>query len=428
MKLHKTLILWGMALSYFVIPSLIYAQPTQLMIEDSVRLALTHSPAVKAAEAETRKISWLIKENQSAYLPTLSANYLQSKNHPSTVDLPSNSRSSFLEAKTTLYSGGLNEGLIAQSQDLYTGAHYNLAYTKQQVISNTYLAYYNVLQSEKNVDLADEAVQRLTQHLVIVEAQYAEGIVIKSDVLRTEVELAQAKQNHSKVQNAYKLASSQFITLLGLPADQDIALADTNEEKVYDGSISQAVQNALAHRADLKKVYQEEKAAAHGIQIAQSGHLPSVNLSIKKGWNNQEETVNPWSIQVAVDFNIFDGNKTKAKIKQAEWETTKNNEFLKEKIEQVTLETKEAYFNMHNARTAVDIASQVVAKAEEDYTIVQVRYQAGVGSNLDVIDSQGTLTSAKLNYTNARYDYNKYSIQLAQAMGTFTEEDNDDKE
>jgi outer membrane protein TolC len=150
-------------------------------------------------------------------------------------------------------------------------------------------------------------------------------------------------------------------------------------------------------------------------------------LSLKKEWQNQEAATNPWSAQVDVSFNIFDGNKTKSKIKQAEWEIAKTQELLQQKIEQVTLEIKEAYFNLQNARTAVDIASQVVTKAEEDYAIAQVRYQSGIGSNLDVIDSQGALTSAKLNYTNARYDYNKYSIQLAQAMGTITEEDIHDK-
>lgn len=428
MKLNKTLILCGIALISCGMPSLMYAQPSQLTIADSIRLALTHSPAVKAAEAETAKRSWAIKENQSGYLPILSANHLQNQNHPSTADSLSSSRSTFIEAKTTLYSGGLNEGLVAQAKELYTGAQYNLAYTRQQVITNTYLAYYNVLQAEKNVALAEEAVQRLAQHLSIVESQYAEGIVIKSDVLRTEVELAQAKQNHSKSQNAYKLASSQLITLLGLPNDQDITLTDTGETTGYDGSISQVMQRALAHRTDLKQIYQEEKAARRDIQIAKSGHLPSVSLSIKKEWQNQNDSANPWSTQVAVSFNVFDGSKTKAKIKQAEWETVKTNELLQQKIEQITLETKEAYFNMHNARTAVDIASQVVAKAEEDYSIAQIRYQAGVGSNLDVIDSQGALTSAKLNYTNARYDYNKYSVQLAQAMGTITEDDTNDKE
>lgn len=428
MKLHKTLILWGMALIFCAIPNLMFAQPAQLTIADSVRLALTHSPAIKGAEAEIAKTSWLIKENQSAYLPTLSANHLQSQNHPGAADSPSNSRSTSLEAKTTLYSGGLNEGLVAQAKESYIGAQYNLANTRQQVITNTYLAYYNVLQAEKNVALADEAVQRLTQHLFIVQAQYDEGTVIKSDVLRTEVELAQAKQNHNKAQNAYKLASSQFITLLGLPAEQDISLADLDKTSAYDGSAAQAIQTALTHRTDLKQIYQEEKAARCGIQIAKSGHLPTVSLSLKKEWENQESSANPWSAQLNVAFNLFDGSKTKAKIKQTEWETTKSHELLQQKIEQVTLETQEAYFNMNNARTTVDIASQVVAKAEEDYAIAQVRYQAGVGSNLDVIDAQGALTSAKLNYTNARYDYNKYSIQLAQAMGTITEEETHDKE
>ncbi|WP_371362366.1 Outer membrane protein TolC [Sporomusa rhizae] len=428
MNLNKTLILCGITLIFFSMPCLMYAQPAQLTIADSIRLALIHSPAIKAAEAEAEKASWLIKENRSAYLPTLSANHTQSKNHPGSADLPANSRSSFLESKTTLYSGGLNEGLVAQAKELNSGAQYNLAYTKQQIITNTYLTYYNVLQAEKNVALADESVQRLTQHLSIVQAQYDEGTVIKSDVLRTEVELAQAKQDRSKSQNAYNLAISHFITLLGLPADHTVSLADIGETSAYDGSVAQAIQTALAHRTDLKQIHQEEKAAQYGIQIAKSGNLPTVSLSLKKEWQNQESSTNPWSAQLSVAFNLFDGNKTKAQVRRAEWETTKTRELLQQKIEQVTLETKEAYFNMQNARTAVDIASQVVAKAEEDYTIAQVRYQAGVGSNLDVIDSQGALTSAKLNYTNARYDYNKYSVQLAQAIGTITEEKPYDKE
>lgn len=421
MNLKKKLLLWGLSFIYCAIPSLSYAQSIQLTTEDSIRLALIHSPAVKAAEAEVGKSEWLIKENQANNLPKLSANHVQTQNHPDGADSVANSRSSFFEATTTLYSGGLNEGLVAQAKELYLGTKYQLARTKQQVITNTYLNYYNVLQAEKNVALAEESVKRLTHHLSIVEAQYEEGTVIKSDVLRTEVELAQAKQNHSKAQNAYKLASSQFITLLGLPADQTITLADNGIITAYEGSTALAIQAALTNRTDLKQTYQEEKAAKQGIQIAKSGQLPTVNLSLKKEWQNQKDSTNPWSTQIAVSFNVFDGSKTKSKIKQAEWEITKNHELLQQKVEQVTLETKEAYFNLQNARTALDIASQVVAKAEEDYEIAQIRYQSGLGTNLEVIDSQGALTSAKLNYTNARYDYNKYNIQLAQAMGTITE-------
>lgn len=409
-----------MALIFCSLPILSLAQPAQLTIADSVRLALAHSPAVKAAAAETARRSWLVKENQAANLPTLSATHNQNQNHPGTVDSPANSHATSLEARMTLYNGGLIEGNIAQTKELYTGAQHTLAYTRQQVITNTYLAYYNVLQAEKNMVLADEAVQRLTQHLAVVNAQYADGIVIKSDVLRTEVELAQAKQTFSNSQNAYKLASSRFITLLGLPADQDIALTEIGEPSAYDNSIDQAVQTALTQRTDLKQTYQDGKAAEQGIPIAKSGHLPTVSLSLTKDWQSRDSATDPLSTQLTVSFNLFDGNKTNARIKQAEEELIRTNEVYTQKAEQVTLETKEAYFNLHNARTAADIASQVVAKAEEDYAIAKVRYQSGVGDNLDVIDSQVALTTAKLNYTNARYDCHKYSVQLAQAMGTIT--------
>lgn len=429
MKLKKMLIVGSMTLAFCGMPNFIYAQPPQLTIADSIRLALTHSPAIKAAEAETAKASWLIKENQSAYSPVLSANHMQTRNYSGAADSPADSRASFIEAKAILYSGGLNEGLTAQAKELYTSAQHHLTYTRQQVITNTYLTYYTVLQAEKNVGLANEAVERLNQHLSVVEAQYTEGTVIKSDVLRTEVELAQAKQNYSKAQNAYRLATSHFNTLLGLPAGQDITLADTGKVFAYEGPVAQAIQTALMQRADLKQVRQEEKAAQQGIQIAKSGQLPTVSLSLKKDWQNQAVPANPLSAQVALSFNVFDGSKTKAKIKQTEWETSQKRELLQQKTEQVMLETQEAYFNMQNARTDLDIASQVVAKAEEDYAIAQVRYQSGIGINLDVMDSQGALTTAKLNYSNARYDYNKYTIQLAQAMGTITEDESyNDKE
>ena len=307
-----------------------------------------------------------------------------------------------------MYSGGLNEGLAEQAKALYSSAQYSFSNIKTQTIANTYFAYYDVLQAEKNVALADDAVLRLSKHLSVVEAQYAEGIVIKSDLLRTEVELAQMKQNLSKAQNDCKMARSRFIMLLGLSDDQDIVLADLPTETVYDGLLSQAVAIALTHRMDLQQAYQEKEAAWSGVKIAQSGRLPAVSLSLKQAWQNQEQVSNLWSAQLMVSVNVFDGGSTTAKINQAEWETRNKQALLRQKQEQITMEIKEAYFNMQNAKTALAIASQVVNKAEEDCLIAQVRYQAGVGSNLDVIDAQGALTTAKLNHINSRYDYNKY--------------------
>ncbi len=421
MKEKRRRLSWALALLFYLMPQVAQGHPQVLTIGESIRLALGHSPVIKSAEAELEKRAWSVKENKSAYLPNLSAAYLQSRNHTDTLTAAGNTRSTTLEAKTTLYSGGFNEGMVEQAKESYSGAGYALIHARQQVIANTYLAYYGILQAEKNVGLAADAVQRLSEHLSIVQAQYAEGLVIKSDVLRTEVELAQARQNQSRAENACRLACSQFAILLGLPDDQEIRLDEVAGMETYGGSISQAVQSALSHRADLRQALQEKKAAQSGVQIARSGYLPNVTLSLKKEWQKQESETGAWSAQMAVSFNLFDGDKTRAKIGQAQEESVKAGALSKQKEEQIMFETKEAYFNMQNARTAVEIASQVIAKAEEDYLIAQVRYQAGVGSNLDVIDANAALTAAKLNHVNARYDYSKYNVQLAQAMGVITE-------
>lgn len=418
----KKFFLWGkIAILILAIPTTTYAQPMQLTATDSIHLALQHSPTLKIANAETSKYDFAIAENRANFLPKLTADYTQSNNHSESSGSEKHSSTS-INATTILYSGGLNEALVAQAKELYSGAKYQLDYTKQQVITDTYLNYYNILQAKKNISLAEESVQRLTQHLYIVKAQFQEGAVTKSDVLRTEVELAQAKQNLSKAQNSCKLANIHLLTLLGLPLNQEISLSEPGTTSFYEGSSDLAIKIALLNRADLKQYRQNEKAALQNVKISQSGNLPTISLELKKDWPSQQNYTKQLSAQITVSFNVFDGGKTKSKISQANYELLKTNELFQQKAEQISLETQETYFNLQNSRTALDIASQVVNKAEEDYEIALVRYQAGIGTNLDVIDSQGALTSAKLNYANARYDYIKYNIQLSQAIGTIRED------
>lgn len=423
MKIKRIGLLLGLlAVVHSCVLGSVSAQGLTLSLQASVQQALAHSPALKTAQAEAEKAGWLITEHQANQLPFVSANYTESQSRPVGEGLSNPNRSSSLEAKTTLYSGGLNEGMVAQAKAAAAAATAHRQYVAQQVITETYLAYYTVLQAQQGIELAEEAVTRLSQHMAVVQAQYEEGTAIKSDVLRTEVELAQAKQNHSKAQNFYKLKHSQLLTLLGLAMDTELVLQDKEPVKAYEGSVQAAVARAFLYRLDLQEQQQNQKAAQYGVAIAQSGYLPTVSLSVKKDWQNQKGTADPLTAQVGVSFTVFDGQRTKAKIKQAEWESRKGEERLQAIKEQITTETQEAYFNQQDAYTALAIASQVVSKAQEDYEIAQVRYQAGLGTNLDVIDSQGALTSAQRNYTNARYDYNKYSIQLAKAMGTIEED------
>ena len=114
---------------------------------------------------------------------------------------------------------------------------------------------------------------------------------------------------------------------------------------------------------------------------------------------------------------MFDNNVTRAQIKQAEVAMMKTMEQEQQKKDSIQLEVRQAYLNMNEAEQCIQTSKVSVEKAQEDFKIAQVRYSAGVGTNLDVIDAQVALTSAQTNYIQSLYDYNTSKANLDKAMG-----------
>jgi len=95
----------------------------------------------------------------------------------------------------------------------------------------------------------------------------------------------------------------------------------------------------------------------------------------------------------------------------------KQTEQARQSRDSVQLEVRQAFLNMKEAEKRIETSKVAVDKAEEDFKIAQVRYSAGVGTNLDVIDAQLALTQAKTNNIQALYDYNTSKAKLDKAMG-----------
>ena len=83
----------------------------------------------------------------------------------------------------------------------------------------------------------------------------------------------------------------------------------------------------------------------------------------------------------------------------------------------IRLEVQSSYLNLREAEKRIETARVAVDKAEEDFKIAQIRYSAGVGTNLDVLDSQVALTQANNNFVQALYDYNTSKVKLEGSMG-----------
>jgi outer membrane protein len=415
----------AVACGYMLLSAVAFAAPVELSLEDSINLALQNNPTLKIAVSEQDKASWALREAQAGQGPTLGFEHrdARAKSAPSTINptpTPTNDFNNTVRLSLPLYSGGKVDGAIGQAKYGLKSADLGVAETRQQLKLDATTAYFNLLQTRNLLQVRQESVDNLAAHLKNVQAQYDVGTVAKSDVLRSEVELADAQQNLIIAQNNYDLAMANLNNVVGLPLDTDIKL---KEELKYEQSkltLNDGVKFAMQYRPDILQAEYSLQGAKEGVKVARSGFLPAVSLVGSNNWTDDRfpgSKNSNWSVYVTASLTLFDTNLTLSKVKEAESSVVKADQQYRQTKDNVSLEVRQSYLSMKEAEKRIDTSKVAVAKAEEDFSIAQVRYNAGVGTNLDVIDAQLALAQAKTNYIQALYDYNTSKAKLDKAMG-----------
>lgn len=332
----------------------------------------------------------------------------------------SNNHSNTISASIPIYTGGKLSGTIDQAKANYK--YYLVGEQKayndmRETVTNS---YYGMLQADNVQNLSRESVNRLEEHLKNVKAQYDVGVVAKVDVLRSEVELADAQQTLIQAENAYHIAEATLNKIVGLPMDTTLKLQDSMQYTPYDNDMKYCLDYAAEHRPDLEQARQNVEAAKGALKVARSGYMPQVSASASQNWNDTnwpgDENGN-WSVGVGISMNIFDTGVTLSKIHGAEADLAKAEESYRDAVDSIMLEVRSTYLNLREAEKRIKTTEVAVAKAEEDYHIAQVRYMAGVGTNTDVLDAQVALTDAQNNYVQSLYDYNTSKTSLETAIG-----------
>ncbi|MCX7780163.1 MAG: TolC family protein [Negativicutes bacterium] len=391
------------------------AAPVELSLAESVALALRNNPAVKIAEAEKAKAKGSLTEQRGGLLrPTIDFSHSEIETKTGAGEGSKNT----LSLGLPLYTGGAKEGAIEQAKINAAKAAIGVEKTRQQVKLDATAAYFGLLQARNLVQLNQESVDRLAAHLKNVKLQYEVGTVAKTDVLRSEVELANAEQNLIKAQNAYNLAVAKLNNVAGMPLDTAIAVKEELQYVPYTLTLEDSIKYALVKRPDVLQADLGVDAAKEGRRIAKSGHMPKLTLGGTQSWNDiPGANDSDWSVNLTASINVFDSAVTHGKVKQAEASLEQAAEQARQTKDAVQLEVRSEYLNMKEAEKRIETSKVAVDKAEEDYKIAQVRYTAGVGTNLDVMDAQVALTQAKTNYVQALYDYNTSKAKLEKAMG-----------
>lgn len=433
-KFSKRLLLLSAALTLFMSQSAFAGETVELNLEDAMQRAFNTNPAITIAGYErdsarasynaARNSRWISISGTHSTQRSGYDDYHQVKNNITGILSLSkeigNVHANSLTASMPIFTGGKLNGTIKQAKAGYLISEQGLQKAYNDMRSTVTNGYFDMLQADNMQKLGRESVDRLADHLKNVEAQYEVGVVAKVDVLRSQVELANAKQSLIKAENAYQIAEANLNKIVGLPMDTQLKLDNILVYTPYDNDMQYCLDYAAKHRPELEQAKQQVEAAKGALRVAISGHMPQVAATASQSWKDSnwpgDENGN-WGVGVTVSMNIFDSGVTVSKIHGAEADLAKAHETYRDTVDAVNLDVRSNYLNLREAEKRIDTTKLAVSQAEEDYRIAQLRYMNGVGTNTDVLDAQVALTDAKTNYLQAMYDYNTCKTNLETAIG-----------
>ena len=396
-----------------------------LTLDQAVQLALTNNPSGKIAVFDFEAAKGALTAARSYRWPTINATHRDSRTlAPSTEREPNpvatDNYSNSISLSWILWSGNKIESQISQAKLSMDSSQWGIAAARQLLKYNATDAYFKFMAARDAVKLAQESVARLERYLQDVKLQFDVGVVAKVDVLRSEVELAKAKQTLIEAQNTYDIIMANLNNVMGLPLTTELKVKGDLSYAKFEQDLAVCVDLALRQRPEIFQYSDAAKSAQEGITVAKAGYLPTVSATYTNGWSNTNFPGGAnynWTVYLTTSWTFLDSGLTAGNVKKAVETYHKAQEQLRQTVDSVQLEVRSTYLSLKSAEQSIQTSSAAVGLAEEDYGIKVIRYQAGVGTNLDVLDAQVALTTAKNNYLKAMYEYNNYRSKLDKSMG-----------
>lgn len=420
----------------------------QEMVEDNryaidlaqcIDRALAFNPQIRQAEQSVMEAMGSSKETRSIAFPqaSISGNYTRIDDSSfESFDTPMGPVT-FGQAESWQVGPRITQVLFAGGQ---VRASVNIAgilddvavADYERVVADTLLkvktAYYDVLLARANIDVREQTIDLLEEQRRTTNERVQAGSAPRFDLLRADVELANAKPPLIRARNDYVLAHDRLANLLAIGVEErgsGSASKSLNVEgnfnlPVETEDLDEAIRDALETRPEILALERQIDIQKERLAIARGNHWPEIAAFGNYTWQSgqiNEDIYHGWTAGLQATWDIFNGFQTRGKIEQALAQLEKAKISLEDNRRQIELEVRAAHADIEAAIELLEASMQNVSTAEESVRLSQVRYTSGVGTQLEVLDAQVALTEAKTNVVFAQYTYHVAKAALLKARG-----------
>jgi outer membrane protein TolC len=422
------------------LPLVVFAQSktdTVVTLKQCVEFALRNQPAVRQASIDEQINERNIRISLADWLPQITSSngydhYFQgSPITGTTVPVGSPSISEFsslgLQASQVIYN---NEVLEAAKAAKYSRLYYkqNTVSSQINVVSDVSKAFFDVLLSQKQLDILNEDIIRLQRSLKDAFNRYQAGVSDKTDYKQATISLNNSIATRKQTAEAINSKEAYLKQIMGIDRNHNLVLSydSTRYEKESYIDTNQALN--VNNRIEYRLLQTQKNLDIINVNYYRWGFLPSIsavgsyNLYYESNkLSNLYSNAFPTSYAgLTLAFPIFTGTKRLQNVSKARLQVNRSDLDIENSANTINTEFVQALASYKSNYISMQLNKQNVDLAKDVYKVVSLQYREGVKIYLDVIVAQSDLRTAELNYYNSLFQVLSSKIDLEKALGILT--------
>jgi len=422
-------------------------EPTPLSLPEAVRTTLANNPLHKAALADAKASAAGVREAKAPMLPKVTfAENFTGGNNPVFVfgtklqqqvftaqdfalnqlnrPAPIGNYASRFSGQWNLFDSTQSWKALDRAKYLSFAANEQLNRTDQELVFQTVQAYYGVLLTQKQVQVAEDAAKTVEAIEQQSKARVESGMAVDSDLLSAQVQASARQQELIERRNELALARTRLALVMGTGADAAYQPKEALEERSLPApDMNQLEKTALEKRPDLKRSDWERQAQEKSVGMAKAAFGPRLNAF--GSWQEDSHAVgwtgaNNWVAGAELQFDLFEGGAKRAALAREEAMQERAAAGYAGYQDAVRLDVRTAYYQFDAAQKQVQVARNAIAQADESLRINQNRYEGGLSTVTDLLRVEESAHRAKADYWEAVYRMNSSYAGVELATGTLT--------
>ena len=328
-----------------------------------------------------------------------------------------------------LYTSGSRTASIRSAKEQVRYDQLGVEIAAEQLRLDVSSDYYNLQSADQQVRIYQAAVVNAQASLRDAQAQERAGVGTRFDVLRSQVQLANSTQNLTNSLANQQTARRQLAQRLSVALSVDISAADPVQiAGLWNLSLEDSIILAFKNRAELSQYLALRNISEQNRRLALATLGPQVSLTANynlndtfaTSYNNSFPTgaLDSYAVGAVVNLLLFDGGAAKANAAQAEANKAIAETNFANERNLVRFDVEQYYASLQSNLANIQTSSIVLSQAREALRLARLRFQAGVGTQTDVISAENDLTNTEGTRVNAILNYNKSLASLQRSVSS----------